>query len=262
MRVLKKVRNNEKILYLQIKYYIVRATIPFLEQRFAEYNELMFDARLPQVKLRLSRARTYMGQLKWQRSRGNTLFSQVRKLVRLPLGHHAAPTDITLSISTLFDLPQAEIEDTLLHEMIHLHILVNRLRDTSSHGTLFRAKMREINERFGRHITISHRLTEQEREQDVRQRRHFVAVSHLRDGRVGVTVTTPSGIAMLWQRLPLLPEVLSTQWYLSTNIYFNRFRRSRTVKVYLADPVALRQHLADALPLVRENGRIFVRRKD
>lgn len=214
----------------------MRATIPFLEERFAEFNDRMFSGRLPQVRLRLSRARTYLGQLRWQKR---------RSLLR-----RAKITSITLSISTLYDLPQDELEDTLLHEMIHLHILVCNLRDSSAHGPLFRAKMRDFNERFGRHITISHRLTEQQCNQAAPSsglRRKTadaaVCVSRLSDGRCGVTVAMPAAVEMLRRLIPQLPEVESARWYLTSDSYFDRFPRSRTVKIYLADAAEIEEAL-------------------
>lgn len=64
-----------------------------------------------------------------------------------------------LRINTRFDLPEDLLQDTILHEMIHYYIAVNHLRDTSTHGQLFRREMKRINEQGNRHITISYRLT-------------------------------------------------------------------------------------------------------
>ena len=119
----------------------MRPTLPYLQQKFDYFNELCFGGQLPQVRLRLSRARTFMGQLRYKRDR--------------KLWLRTTYTDLTISISTYLDLPESEVEDTLIHEMIHLHILLSGLRDTSTHGVLFRAKMREFNVKFGRHLRLS-----------------------------------------------------------------------------------------------------------
>lgn len=55
------------------------------------------------------------------------------------------------------DLPEELVEDTILHEMIHYYIAFNQWRDTSTHGQLFRREMKRINEKGGRHISISYR---------------------------------------------------------------------------------------------------------
>ena len=46
--------------------------------------------------------------------------------------------------------------------MIHYFIAVNQLRDTSSHGRLFRREMARINADGNRHITISYRLSKEQ----------------------------------------------------------------------------------------------------
>ena len=55
------------------------------------------------------------------------------------------------------DLPEELVEDTILHEMIHYYIAFNHWSDTSTHGQLFRREMKRINEKGGRHISISYR---------------------------------------------------------------------------------------------------------
>lgn len=118
-------------------------SLPFLEKRFETFNDAYFGGALPPVPLKLGRAVRSLGSCTYKKRRkwfGGIEYS-----------------DFRIRISTAFDLPEPEWEDVLLHEMIHYEILVNQRRDTSAHGRLFRARMREINERFGRHIVISHR---------------------------------------------------------------------------------------------------------
>lgn len=225
----------------------MRPTVEFLEDRFACFNEQCFGGELPQVRLRVSTARTYLGQLRYQRKR--QLFGGTRI------------TDLEIAVSRRYDLPQSEVEDTLLHEMIHLYILIKNLRDESTHGPVFRKLMNAINQRFGRHITVSHRRTEEEMNQDTQRRAHYVCVSLLHDGRVGVTLTTAAHIYKLWHAIASFAPVRSVRWYVTTDPWFNRFRRSRTVKIYAADPAALNQHLQTARQLEMENGRIVFKKK-
>ncbi|MBP5628782.1 MAG: SprT-like domain-containing protein [Bacteroidaceae bacterium] len=226
----------------------MRATLDFLQERYAQFNATMFGDELPQVRLRLSRARTYLGQLRYKRTR--SLFGCAKY------------TDLTISVSTLYDLPEAEVEDTLIHEMIHLHILLGRQRDSSTHGTLFRAKMREINVQFGRHITVSHHATEQERQQDRRKRNHLLCVCTFVSGRQGIILARPSNISALWQRLPSLPDIENCRWYLSTDSYLNRYPRPLTLKIYSIPPETLTHIIAEARPLIRQNGYIFPARRE
>ena len=127
------------------------ATLPFLQKRFETFNDAYFGGALPAVPLKLSHA---------VRSLGACTYKKRRKLFG-GLEYY----DFCIRISTKYDLPENELEDILLHEMIHYEILVNQRRDTSAHGQLFRARMKEFNDRYGRHITVSHRFTPQEQAQ-------------------------------------------------------------------------------------------------
>ena len=119
------------------------ATTEFLEKRFETFNDAYFGGALPPVPLKLSRA---------VRSLGACTYKKRRKL----LGGYKY-YDFRIRVSTKYDLPESELEDVLLHEMIHYEILVNQWRDTSAHGRLFRARMKEFNENYGRHIVVSYR---------------------------------------------------------------------------------------------------------
>lgn len=226
----------------------MRPTLDFVQQRFNHFNAMCFEGQLPMVKLRISTARTYLGQLQYQRKRNLFGFTRV--------------TDLTLSISKHYDRPERDIEDTIIHEMIHLYILVNKLRDTSAHGPVFRSIMDSINHRFNRQITISHKRSEEELSQDTSKHRHYLCVSTLRDGQKGVTLTTATHIFALWRGIASFEQVVDYQWYVTSDPWFNRYRRSRTIKIYAADPAELQHHLADAQPLVKEGSRIFVKRDE
>lgn len=122
------------------------ATIPYIEGKFNEYNGLIFNGELPAIPIKLSKAKTSLGQLAFKRRRtwyGRTVYS-----------------DFRLRVSTHFDLPENELEDIIIHEMIHYYIFVNRLKDKSAHGSLFRQMMKDINTRYGRNISISRKQKE------------------------------------------------------------------------------------------------------
>lgn len=92
--------------------------------------------------------------------------------------------DFKLQISTQIDLSECELEDTIIHEMIHYYIGVHQWRDTSAHGRLFRQMMNDINERFGRQVTVSHQSTKAQREQAVDKVAHYLLLP-LCDLRMG-----------------------------------------------------------------------------
>ena len=124
-------------------------TIPYIQSRFDDFNARFFGGALPPVPIRLSHAKGFLGKLTFTR-RKQGLFGQYRN------------ENFVLRINTRIDLPEPLIEDTILHEMIHYYIAVNQLRDTSSHGRLFRREMARINADGNRHITISYRLSKEQ----------------------------------------------------------------------------------------------------
>ena len=136
----------------------------------------MFGGELPEIPIYLSDAKTFLGKFCFKKR-------------KLPNGK-TAYYDFSLRMNTRLDLPEQEVEDTIIHEMIHYFIAYKNLEDASAHGPIFQHIMKSINERFGRHLTISYKTTAAEREalQDKRPRYHVVAVLQLCDGRFAVKV--------------------------------------------------------------------------
>ena len=124
------------------------------QTHFDAYNTRFFDGALPPLPIRLSHAKGFLGKLTFTR-RKQGLFR----------GYHNE--NFVLRINVRIDYPEELLQDTILHEMIHYYIAVNQWRDTSTHGQLFRREMARINAEGNRHISISHRLTEEQRKQVV-----------------------------------------------------------------------------------------------
>ena len=217
------------------------ATLPFLKERFATFNTLCFGGALPPVPIKLSRS---------VRSLGACAYRKRQRLLRRPELY-----GFTIRISTRFDLPENELEDILLHEMIHYEILVNQWQDSSAHGRLFRARMKEINERFGRHITISHRAASLQplMTADAKPVWRVVALVRLKDGREGIKVLPHVIQRVRAYRRGLLRsgEVASIDFFLTDDSYFGRFPKSSALNVIFPSDAAFRIHLKDSdkLPL-------------
>ena len=208
-------------------------SVEYLEERFGTFNELCFDGALPRIPIKLSNARSFVGRLQYRH-------------VHDWRGRVVRREDFVLRISKRLDLPEAEIEDTLIHEMIHYWIALEGRKDSSTHGKLFRAKMKEINEKHGRHLTISHRTSPEELDRDTRIRDHWFCVSQLADGRTALTVAAYPCINKIKRAFRWSPTVRSQTWYHSTDPWFNRFPRCRTPKLFPVDAETLRPHLEGA----------------
>jgi len=124
-------------------------TIPYIQSCFDKYNVRFFGNTLLPIPIKLSNARTFLGKVTFTRRR-SWLFGPVRN------------ENFVLRINTRLDLPEELVQDTILHEMIHYYIALNHLRDTSTHGRLFRQLMKRINAEGNRHISISYRLSQEQ----------------------------------------------------------------------------------------------------
>lgn len=225
----------------------MKVTIPYIEQKFDEFNRQMFAGQLPPLPIELSNAKTFLGMCVYQH----------RRLPNGKVEHY----NFRLRINTRIEVTEQEMEDTIIHEMIHYYIGVNHLKDSSSHGTLFRRIMQGINERYGRHLTISHKSNTEQREQAYDTRPHWHVVAHVlfKDGRTGVKVlprVIPS-ILRYYNTVLANPQVSEIRLWTSNDIYFNRFPNSSALRVAFVMEEELTIHLRDARPL-RCDGRQII----
>ena len=214
----------------------MKASVPYLEQKFDEFNSLIFGGGLPRVPIELGNAAGYIGKC---------LFKIRRRMLGKPELY-----DFRLRFSTRFDLPEPEMEDILIHEMIHYWIGFKGIEDTSSHGRVFRQMMKDINERYGRHISISRRLTPEQQNavRGASPRVHVVAVVQMTDGKLGVKVLPRivQRIRAYRRGVMLSGQVREVEFYLTADPYFNRFPTSSALRVHFADPEEIRTHLEGA----------------
>lgn len=215
------------------------ASIPYVKERFDYFNALCFGSKLPPVPLKLSRARTFLGKCEFKKR-------------RKPFSAKVQHSDFVLRISTSFDLPPAELDDIIIHEMIHYYIAYFGIRDSSAHGPVFRSYMNDINSRFGRHITVSRRVRPVDGAGGRRSpelRRHFVCVSRFPDGDRGVTVCASTRLAYINRMLPRCYNIVEKTWYISDAEIFGRYPRSLKARIYKISQQDLDKALESAIPL-------------
>lgn len=221
---------------VQIVTNRMKITVPYALDCFARFNELCFGNSLPEVPVVLTSATSFLGRLCYRKER--RLWGSVRN------------RDFQIRLSSEFDLGEREWEDVIIHEMIHLHIASNSLKDTSSHGRIFHSMMDRINAEYGRSITVSHRSTPgTESPRLARERVHCVCVSTFPDGRKGVTVCSPAMAERIDRGLPEAYVLSSRKWYITGDKFFNRFPHSRLPRIYRISCEDLAEHLSDAVLL-------------
>ncbi len=220
------------------------ATLDYIQRKFQEYNAVMFEGRLQPLPFRLSSARTFLGAVKCRRKRqfdGTWHYS-----------------DFVFVISAKVSLPEDVVEDTIIHEMIHYWIFSNQMQDSGPHGHIFKGKMEEINTRFDRHVSVRHRNTKTDWDNDREVRQHLICISKLRGDRTGITIANRSKLFMLWDSLPKIPQVLECRWYSSLDPFFNRYPRSSSLKIYHISPDDLEEHRKDFVPMVRDGNTVRI----
>lgn len=212
------------------------ATVPYIEKKFEEFNQQIFAGKLPKLPVELSDAKTFLGLCVFKRRKGENGKTEYY--------------DFKLRINTRLDLPENEVEDVIIHEMIHYFIGYNQLEDATAHGPIFTHMMNEINTKYDRNISVSHKSTDEQKEALVDKKAHYrvVAVVAFHDGRVGIKVlprVLPS-ILKYYNGVQKSKEVLAVQLYMSNNAFFNKYPNSSSLKVYYLEPSDIKENLEDA----------------
>ena len=218
----------------------MKATIPYIEQKFEEFNQQMFAGQLPKLPIELSDAKTFLGVCAFKTRKGK----DGKKICY----------DFKLRINTRIDLPEAEIEDTIIHEMIHYFIGYNQLEDASAHGPMFLRMMNSINAKYGRHLSVSYKVTKEQREQAIDAKQHWrvVAVVKFKDGRYGIKVLPriQQRIVNYYTKVGSSKDVERVELYMSNNVYFNRFPNSSVLNAHYVDIEEINKNMKGAEPLV------------
>lgn len=220
----------------------MKPTIAYIREKFDQFNLRYFDGSLPEIPIRLSHARTFLGAVRFLRHRN--------------MWGREVLSDFILVISVHYDLPESEVEDTIIHEMIHYYIYVNGIKDTSAHGKEFRKMMDDINRRDGRHISISHRREEAEdgygktpleSEGSSPRKYRILMLTELADGQLGITVCARTRIFELIDNVPIYYKVKNMEIYVSDNSFFERYPNSIKPRIYRISDAERRKYLSEAV---------------
>ena len=220
--------------------------IKFVTESFRKFNSLIFNGCLPAPEFTLRKARSFRGKIVYR----------LRKL-----GFKTINDNFELRISTSFDLPENEWEDVVIHEMIHLFIASQGIKDSSSHGSEFRKMMHSINRNFHRNINISVKTAIDKKDEinaDRRVKAHYVCIARFSDGRLGVAPVAKTRIFKLWDYFPKFPDVVAIKWIGSIDPWFNTLPHVQNPKLFLIKDQELLNHLKGGKLLERNGNMIKV----
>jgi len=97
-------------------------TIEFLKNKFTEFNNRYYNGALMEPEFELFKSRRLGGQYSW----GNGMPGKI-------------------GINVYYKRDERSYCEILLHEMIHLYIQQNKIKDTSAHGKAFKREMSRLN---------------------------------------------------------------------------------------------------------------------
>ena len=220
----------------------MKAHLPFIESKFEEFNKLIFGGALPKVPIKLSHAKRSLGACAYKK--------------RVMPGGRVENYDFRLRINASIELDERELEDVLIHEMIHYYIALHQIKDSSAHGKVFQRIMNEVNAKYDRKITISHKLSpERHKEASIRRKGYqVIAVVFFADSEghtaVKVLPRIAERILYYYSRVSSLKEVKQVQLYLSDDPFFNRFPKSSALNAIKVKYQELAIHLQDARKLI------------
>ena len=110
-------------------------TIGFISENFHKFNKEYFNDELQTPTFEITRVKSYLGQYHWKYGFDGDLIENV------------------IRISNMFDRNETDYQNTIIHEMIHLYIRQNHIKDTRRHhGRVFNSIADRINRQGGWHI--------------------------------------------------------------------------------------------------------------
>ena len=113
----------------------MEVTIQFLTDSFKTFNAIYFKNELLMPRFEITHVKSYLGQYHWEYSYDHRIFC-----------------DSVIRISDYYMRDETALQETLLHEMIHLYIRQNRIKDTRPHGNVFHTIAHRLNMEGGFHI--------------------------------------------------------------------------------------------------------------
>ena len=201
-----------------------------IESIFNSLNRLVFDSELPMVKIEIDDAKGYIGRL------------ECRKRID-KFGNVTGHSDFVMKISRSRSLDRNQLEDVILHEMIHYYIDYYNLHDDSQHGGIFKSMMFQINRTYGRNVKV---LYDEGNEDNVYGNYKVICVTSFYNGTYGITNCARTKMHDFYRIFNSSRDIQKVEWYYTSNPFFDRYSRSRTPKIYAISKDVLMANIQSA----------------
>ena len=186
-----------------------------LRSWFQQFNKQYFGEELPEPRFVVNHARRMLGQFSCRR-------------VRKGLFRGYQNVGYTIKVSDFYQMEEHDYQATLLHEMIHYYITYKGLRDTSTHGALFRRWMARLNQ-DGWHITISSRTDNMTVNQQTEQQ-YLLLLARLTDGRCLQSVVNPTYRRYIDKQANASPLIAEHHWKVSRDMRYAAWSKTRSLR--------------------------------
>ena len=197
-------------------------TIEWMEEWFKRFDQEYFGGKLPVPELGLTRAKTRLGQMAFKRA---TRWGRTKLY------------DFKISMSTYYDMTDMQAKSVLLHEMIHYIIAYTGLKDTSSHGIVFRGMMDNLNRKYGWEIRVmtstkGWKVSEQvqAKKEAKGPRTYLMLAIEMRDGKHYLSRVNPGFAQRIESQLKSLREVSAHHWFTTEESYFEDYPQVRSLR--------------------------------
>lgn len=197
-------------------------TKEWMEEWFGHFNQEYFGGKLPMPEIGLTRAKTRLGQMSFKRA---TRWGRTKLY------------DFKISMSTYYDMTDKQAKSVLLHEMIHYIIGYTGLKDTSSHGIVFRGLMDKLNRTYGWDIRVmtstkGWKVSEQVKEKKEAKgpQTYLMLAIEMKDGKHYLSRVNPKFAQNIELQLRKLRDVHHHQWFSTEESYFEDYPQVRSLR--------------------------------
>lgn len=184
----------------------MQASLDFLYTKFDEYNKRCFGGKLKRPQMVVNNAKRQLG-----------LFMASR------------PTP-TIKMSNFYDRTEAEYVDTLVHEMIHYYIYASGVRDSSPHGTLFKAWMNKLNRQEGLHMSVRTNAQKWDTANTTMKKRYVLFIQ-LQTGKHFISVVSPRHVNNIESQLQQMGgKIALRKWFVTNHPDYQNYSIVRSLR--------------------------------